>query len=329
LALAWQGRLARPDLPNKAWKSRLAADLADAMGGYWYAWVDGDGISGGYGWGEKLNYIVPGVPIGLASPQLIAAGRRRPDGSAAFLVAGLDGREVKIKEFTYRYIPARRIGARPQPSPPGDAGAYGPNPAIRTLAFGGSALPARILARYVPNGADAEIVLLWAAVEAGETQLLMRHYRPGETGATGAPKVLYARREPLVAMAMEPVALPVIPAVVDALFGPAGEKDQRHMTLIRIPLAGPAQPLEWRFREPSRTIDANTTRFPDRWALASWPAEDPPVLARLEQNLLCLWPTSGSPPAIFAQDAAAVEHIRLAVLPRLDRSRGARHESGS
>jgi len=24
LALAWQGRLARPDLPNKAWKSRLA-----------------------------------------------------------------------------------------------------------------------------------------------------------------------------------------------------------------------------------------------------------------------------------------------------------------
>ena len=283
----------------------IAVDLADAPRGHWFAWLEGDRIGACYGWGDDLTSIVPAVPVGLASPRLVETGRRLSDGRAVFLVAGLEGAEVRIREFTYRYVPG-----------PPTAGE--PNPVTRTVAFDGGPPRQRILARHVPHGDGLGIELVWAAAEAGETRISTRRYGAGST------KRLYARREPLVALEMNPEGFDGTPAVIDALFGPAGEEEQRRMTFVRIPLNGIGQAVEWTFREPTRLDPANTVKFPDRWAIAPVTLDDPPVLARVHNDLVCLWPAKqGMQEAVAQGDAGKAEYLRVAVLPYLgpDRKR--------
>lgn len=297
----------------------IAVDMSEAPRGSWFAWLEGERIGACYGWGRDLVSMAPAVPVGLASPRLIEAGRRLPDGRAAFLVAGLEGQEVKIKEFTYRYVPVYQGEGPPPPPPPGEEAAENsqrPNPEIRMLAFGGSSPPQRILARYVPRGDDPGIELAWAATEAGETRVFTRRYGAGDT------KRLYARREPLAALEMNPEGGEGAPAVIDALFGPSGAGEQRHMTFVRIPLDGTGQAVEWTFREPTRLGSANTVKFPDRWAIAPVALENPPVLARVETDLVCLWPSLGGTQQTVAEGTAGkVEFIRLAALPRVGRNK--------
>lgn len=251
----------------------MAVNYAERVGGYWFAWLEGERIGAGYGWGKGLNSIVPAVPTGLVSTRLIETGRRLSDGRAAFLVAGLDGRQPAVREFIYRYVPDADEDKRP-------------NPEIRTLPFGGSAIPSQMLAHY---GGGAEIELVWPAEQAGETRIWSRRYGPD-----GAPKVLYTRREPVAALALGD-------STVEALFG---------TTLVSIPLSGQGQPSEWRLTPPEGGAEA--------WTLAALPGGSPTVLARRGQDLLCWWPPSAAPQAVIARDAGAATHIRLAALQRPD-----------
>ncbi|MGA2327746.1 MAG: hypothetical protein ABSH05_15795, partial [Bryobacteraceae bacterium] len=163
--------------------------------------------------------------------------------------------------------------------------------------------------------ATSDIVLAWAAVEAGETRIFTRHFGGGDS------KRLYSPHEPLAALEMNPEGFEDSPAVVDALFGPTGAEEQRHMTFVRIPLNGTGQATEWTFREPTRLDAANTVKFPDRWAIAPVTFDDPPVLARVETGLVCLWPSiRGSQQIVAEGGAGKAEYIRLVVLPRLSRN---------
>jgi hypothetical protein len=199
----------------------MAVNYAERLGGYWFAWLEEDRVGAGYGWGKGLNSIVPAVPTGLASPHLVERGRRLLDGRAAFLVAGLEGRQPALREFTYRYVPDPDEDKRP-------------NPEIRTLPFGGSVVPSQVLARY---GDGAEIELVWPEEQAGQTRIWSRSYGPD-----GAPKVLYVRRDPVAAIALGD-------STVEALFG---------TTLVSIPLSGQGQPSEWRLTPPDQGAEAWT-----------------------------------------------------------------------
>jgi hypothetical protein len=213
--------------------------------------------------------------VDLAAPRLIEAGRRLPDGRAAFLVAGLDGQEVKLHEFTFQYVPD---GSEMPP------GAVEPaKPELRALAFGGSSVPSRILARY---GAQAEIELVWVAEQEGETRIWSRRYGPD-----GAPKLLLTRHEPVSTLALGDSA-------AAAMFG---------TTLVSIPLSGQVQPSEWQF-------DGDGTD----WTIAVSGAE-PTVMARRGQELLCWWPPSTAPQAVIARDAGRATQIHLAALQDPDK----------
>ncbi len=153
------------------------------------------------------------------------------------------------------------------------------------LDLGGSTVPEHLLARYRPDGSDAQVMLVWAETAGGAVAIYRRLDPAEDPGAGGERELLLKRPGPLLAMEL----LPVGGESVDALFGPAGTSGK--YSYLRIPLAGGEPAIERSFDAPAGNADG--------WAIAGLRADGFAVIGYLgsvikrsfsEQLLMRPWP---------------------------------------
>jgi hypothetical protein len=257
----------------------LAAVVGDARGRRWFAWLEGDRLGTAFaGMKQRSTFLGP-VPVGLTNPRLAPVGRKHDDGRAVFLVAGIEGGKVKVKEVTFTMRST---------------------PVVRTIDLGASTVPERLLAHYQPAGADAAVTLLWPEVEGNVVRIYRRSFAPGQTAGQGERKLLLERPGPLAALEMAPLG----PEFAGALFGPAVK--QTACTYLRISLTDGKLLAEHALEAPKEKVDV--------WAIASAPLEDPPVLARAGDLLLKTTAKTVGGWRVTASGVREARHLQLHVL---------------
>jgi hypothetical protein len=228
-----------------------AAELGEMSGRRWIAWLEGERIGALMAGMTRRSANLEPVPAGLSSPRLLPVGRKHDDGRAVFLVAGIEGGKPRVREFTFTVK---------EP------------PTVRTLDLGGATVPEHLLARYQPDGSDAQVTLVWAETAGGAVAIYRRSYPAGDPGAGGERELLLKRPGSLLAMEL----LPVGGESVDVLFGPVGTSGK--YSYLRIPLPGAKPAVERLFDGPGGKVDG--------WAIAGPQADGFAVIAKVGERLI-------------------------------------------
>jgi len=192
------------------------------------------------------------------------------------LVAGIEGGKSKVREFAFTVK---------EP------------PAVRTLDLGGLTVPEHLLARYQPDGSDAQVMLVWAETAAGTVNIYRRLYPAGDPGVGGERVLLLKRPGPLLAMEM----LPVGGESVDLLFGAVGTSGK--YSYLRIPLAGGKPSIERSFDVPAGNADG--------WAIAALREDGCAVLAKAGERLIWSRIEPGEGWNIIASGSGQARYMRL------------------
>ena len=228
----------------------------DQQGEHWYAWLQGDQLGAGVG-GMASYFALPPVDLGLSAAALHPVGWQVMVSTARFAVLGRDaGGSKLVVASTWVRGATGTIDLKPTRL----------------------ALPPDIIwwaAQCDPASGAVELVA-WVH-NGGRLELLRQRVLPDHGRAEPVVRLI-ARDEPLVALALAPVAGQQ-PGEVDVLFGPTGSEGR--MTLLRLPLGGGEPVGRWRFLAP-RAPDG---RLPGRWALGRRPHPQPVVLARVGDQI--------------------------------------------
>lgn len=262
-----------------------AMELAPNNGVRWFAWLQAEGMGAGVAGIEMYARVGPEA-LGVKSPILQTVGWQPSVESGTFVALGVDPQErVALAVATFLAT--------------GTA-------SVKTVPLANPKMPLQWAARYRTQNGAVHFDVVTVEDAAAKVRVQRQSVTP-DKGKVEPPVVLAERSEPLAALAVYPIA-GAAPGVVDALFGPVGEKAQ--MTFLRIPLDGGAPIAEWSFAVPN---DLNKKR-PTAWAIASKPLPDPIVLAKVGDRLMVRRAADGSEWSTLGMNALAVEHLQLEVI---------------
>ena len=263
-----------------------AVELDRNQGVRWVAWLEGQALGGAVSEQHTLYVLVEPVPTTLTSPVLQTVGWQPTVNEAAFALLGTNA-EAKPTLALLTFSAKTKQGT------------------VHTVPLPISEPPAFWRARRREKAVAPMQYDLVTALPAGGGVRVQANAVCPDTGAAAPPTLLAARQEPLVALAMYPVATDQ-PGVVDALFGPGGNPSR--MTFLRLPLAGGKPILEQSF-----PVQAGPgIPSPTGWALSPEPQAMPTVLAKVGEEIVAWALADGKVRRmVLADESARATHLRL------------------
>ncbi len=203
----------------------MALHVVPGLAGRWVAWLDERGLGAVLSLGAGTITARPGpAAVALDAARFVRIGWQRRSltpqpmldgGEAVFMIVGLRDGVAHLQSF----IVTDGAVTAGEPAP------LGGQPAFRVLAC--------------QAFAAGDTYLAWAETASGSTRLVVRRMDNAMQSTTGAPRVVYERRSPLLALHMAPLAAAGMPVVVHALFGPEpGPDDQKQLVHVSVPLDG-------------------------------------------------------------------------------------------
>lgn len=261
--------------------------------GRWLAWVRGAQFGAVLGWGNAAAATPKPVALELTEARLVEPGFQMTDGSALFVVAGVQGGTAVVQPVVVSKDGIKKGKVAP-------------------LA---RKLPEGILAHYAGAEGGGKLHLVWAETEGDTSTILSRPY--DETGAllTKEPHKLAVRKAKLQAIELSAIAAPETTGVLaHALFGPQERKDAEgkpeiFYTFTRIPLAGAlGEPSDHELLPPEGEVSA--------WAIPPMPTRGRLlVLAKTPTDIVYNWAGQKAEWVVLAKGVKAAQHLSAVTAP--------------
>jgi hypothetical protein len=257
----------------------VAATVVSAEESRLLAWLEEDVLYAAVGWGKTVIMIPSRLTIGLKSSRLVGTGWQLANSDGLFLLLGMENGRAKLGLASFFN--------------------KGSQSRMRTFDLA-AALPEFVQACYIPQQGRSKIQVVWGEFLNGVSRIKTREIPVGLGALRPASIVdVMERPEPLVALAMDPVAGEGV-SVVQALFGPG--KGDGTLTYVEIPLRA-GKPKTWSLESPTPT--------PDAWAIAGAADGGHAVFVRSGDRLL--FNRIGNPAGwqVIAENARATNFLGL------------------
>ena len=258
-----------------------AVEPRSARGPRWHSWLQGEAL-GAAATRDKAQYIaVPPMPVGLRGPVLQTVGWQPTGDSAVFALLGMDSQNRVALAIVTFSIEGKG--------------------AVQTVPLGIAGMPSRWAVSYAPAD-SGRFEVVTAASSAGGTRFQQHSVSTASRTVTQS-RVLAERREPIAAIALEPVAADPAPSL-DILLGPHGSPPQ--MTYLRLALAEGPPLAEFSFNVPPETA-----RTAAGWVLGRSAGGEAVLVARMGDQVIGRWLTPTGRGFVLDAKAAGAAHLRL------------------
>ena len=251
----------------------------------WFGWLQGTSLGGGLAEEGSLYVDCTPVTIPLRAPRLASAGWQVSAESAIFAALGVDSRsKVSLAWVEFN---AKGEGT------------------VKTAELAESIMPQLWAVSFDPTARRFDVV---TAHQSSGVLLLVRQ-SVALDGKVSPPVKVGEGNWPLAALAMDPLAGDG-PRVVDALFGPSGEKQT--MRLFRFPEAG-GEALSTVTFDLAKREEKHPVA--EQWALGSTTLAEQVMFYKLGDRLLSRFGSAGSSNMITERVEKAA-NLRVAVVGR-------------
>lgn len=260
----------------------LALETAPAPGWRWLLWLEKGELAGGMSREYDIKYPIAPVPTGLDSPRLLEHGYQFENGTALFILSGLEGNARKIKLIS---VP----GVRP--------------PELIDVPLRAS-IPEQVSASLIRSDDSHQLLVAWIEADGSTSRMVGVRVDPGNPSKTGKTEVLFQTDLPILAARLEPLTLET-PVRAEFLLAPEEKGGPAYLAKLEVHDSGARTITHLPLPKTPREKPVN------RWILPSHEDPSAPLLALIGDRLYSSRSASQEPWRLVAGQLGEANHIRL------------------